>query len=282
MAKETSPGDKAQRASVEQAKQARRDTLQSSDFPNESADVGKLHEPIMREKREPRDGYEPVPLWLVGICFALIFWGGWYLAWYSGGFRGDVLDERPSFGAVAVADSDGPIDPLVLGEKLYTGRCVSCHQQNGQGIAGQYPPLVQSEWVLTNPQRLKRILLHGLEGPITVAGASYNGNMPAFGKVLDDAKIAAVLTYVRNSWGNEAEPLTAESMAATRTATSDRSAPWTAAELLAVTSADYATPPEPKSESEPDPATEPTTEPAPGPAPEKAEAPTDDAPDGSP
>ena len=57
----------------------------------------------MREKREPRDGYEPVPIWLICVFFALIFWGGWYLAWYSGGFRKDVLDERPSFGQLASA-----------------------------------------------------------------------------------------------------------------------------------------------------------------------------------
>ena len=216
----------------------------SVDNPPEFADVGKLHEPIMREKREPRDGYEPVPIWLIGVFFALIFWGGWYLAWYSGGFRRDVLDERPKFGQLGSATRDQPTDPMQLGEKIFGGRCVSCHQQNGQGVAEQYPPLVGSQWVLENPQRLKRILLHGLQGRITVQGSTYNGNMPAFAKVLDDEKIAAVLTYIRNSWGNGAEPISAESLAATRQATADRTAPWTAEELSSITQLDY-TPPTP-------------------------------------
>ena len=210
------------------------DSIVTADKSPELADVGRLHEPIMREKREPRDGYEPVPLWLIGLYFALIFWAGWYLAWYSGGFRADVLDERPNFGPLAAADSGQPVDPMVLGEKLFGGRCVSCHQQHGKGVPGQYPPLVGSRWVLENPQQLKRILLHGLAGPVTVLGATYNGNMPAFGKVFSDAKLAAVLTYIRGSWSNDAAPIALESVAATRAATADRTTPWTAAELASI------------------------------------------------
>lgn len=215
----------------------------------EAHDVNQLHAPIMREKTEPRDGYEPVPLWLIAVFGALLFWGGWYLATYSGGWRGDVLDHDPAarFAAIGAAPA-AEVDPVALGEKLYRQRCVSCHQADGEGVAGQYPPLAGSEWVLEHEQRLKRILLHGLEGPIQVRGRTYNGAMPAFAQ-LKDEQIAAVLTYIRQAWGNDAGPISPEAIAATRQATQGRAAPWSASELLAITEPD-APPAEPPSEQE--------------------------------
>jgi mono/diheme cytochrome c family protein len=205
--------------------------------------VSLLHSPILRERSEPRDGYEPVPLWLAGLFGVLLFWGGWYLSEYSGGWDGANLDPRPEARFAGAVVDKGPVDPMELGKKLFTAHCVSCHQQSGQGVAGQYPPLVGSPWVLENPQHLKRILLLGLQGEITVAGATYNGNMPAFGARLSDEQVGAVLTYIRNSWGNSAGPIPAESVAATRKAIEGRTAPWTAAELAAITAPDWTAPP---------------------------------------
>ncbi len=217
-----------------------------ADSDPETSDIHSMHAPIMREKIEPRDGHEPIPLWLVAMFGILLFWGGWYLAQYSGGWRADILDPHPEarFAHLAGGGEPEQVDPFVLGEKLYKANCVSCHQAQGQGVANQYPPLAGSEWVLEHPQRLKRILLQGLEGPIVVMGNSYNGNMPAFGQRLDDENIGAVLTYIRQAWENEASAISPESVAATRTATQDRTAPWSAEELIALTEPDYVEPAE--------------------------------------
>jgi mono/diheme cytochrome c family protein len=118
------------------------------------------------------------------------------------------------------------------GAQLYQ-RCATCHQANGQGITGAFPPLAGSEWVTGKPDAAIRILLHGVQGEITVKGATYNSMMPAWGTAqpMTDAEAAAVLTYIRTSWGNKATPVTAAQVAAARTATKGRSAPWTAKEL---------------------------------------------------
>jgi mono/diheme cytochrome c family protein len=206
-------------------------------------DIEKLHAPILRERAEPRDGYEAVPLWLIVLCGVLLFWGGWYLAEYSGGFRPDVIDPRPEARFPGQGAAAAPPDPVALGRKLFTANCVSCHQQGGQGVPGQYPPLAGSEWVLGSPARLKRILLHGLSGEVVVGGATYNGNMAAFGARLNDERIAALLTFLRQEWGNDAEAISPESVAATRAATQARRQPWSASELLAVEEPDYVPPP---------------------------------------
>jgi len=205
--------------------------------------VSLLHSPILRERSEPRDGYEPVPLWLAGLFGVLLFWGGWYLSEYSGGWSGANLDPRPEARFATAAAQKGPVDPMVLGKKLFTANCVSCHQQSGLGVEGQYPPLAGSPWVLGEPFRIKRILLLGLHGEIVVEGKTFNGNMPPFGARLKDEQIAAVLTYVRNSWGNVASPIQPESVAATRAAVGARTEPWTVGELTAITTPDWTPPP---------------------------------------
>ncbi len=192
-------------------------------------DVQAMHAPIMRERAEPRDGYEPIhPVWAL-LFGAFLFWGGWYLGRYSGDFRVDVLDEKKSLGAAAVAAQ--PIDPVVLGERLYQGRCLACHQADGKGRPGQFPPLAGSEWVLGPPATLARIVLHGLQGKINVNGETYNGQMPGMASQLTDAQIAAVLTYIRQAWGNQADPVEGKVVAAARQATSARKTQWTVAEL---------------------------------------------------
>ncbi|MHC4847848.1 MAG: c-type cytochrome [Planctomycetota bacterium] len=211
---------------------------ESLDQDTEATDVQELHGPILRERGDPREGYEPVPMWFTALCGALVFWAGWYMSEFGGGGSPAVLDPRPEMRFPGGAGETKQIDPAALGKKLFTAQCVSCHQQSGMGVPDQYPPLVGSRWVTDHPARIKRILLHGLKGPITVSGKSYNGNMPAFGARMKDEHIAAILTYVRTAWGNAAEPIAAESVAATRAATADRRGEWTAAELEAVTEDD--------------------------------------------
>jgi mono/diheme cytochrome c family protein len=83
-------------------------------------------------------------------------------------------------------------------------------------------------------EKIARIVLHGLTGPVEVAGETYSGMMPPWGGVLKDPELAAVLTYIRSSWGNKATPVTAAKIASIRAATTARTTPWTAAELAAV------------------------------------------------
>jgi len=195
------------------------------------------HETHTGDKAAPGH-YHLLPLALLFVFSGLIFYAGTYLNRYSGHFSGKVFDERqvPTSGEVVAAK----IDPLVLGKKQYNLACVTCHMPNGLGLPGIYPPLAESEWVVGSEERLIAIVVHGLKGPITVKGNVYGAAaMPAFGQVpgsgynWNDEKIAAVLTYIRHEWGNDAAPITAERVAAFRNQTGARKE-WTEAELLAL------------------------------------------------
>jgi mono/diheme cytochrome c family protein len=128
--------------------------------------------------------------------------------------------------SVARAQSDG--------KQVFSTTCAACHQASGEGVPGVYPPLAGSEWVTGDEAKVVRILLHGVTGPIEVAGETFNSMMPPWGATLKDADIAAVLTYVRSSWGNKGAPVSAAKVASIRAATASRTTPWTAAELAAV------------------------------------------------
>ena len=108
------------------------------------------------------------------------------------------------------------------GAQVY-GSCSGCHQANGQGVPGAFPPLAEhaADLYTTDPDYLAQVVLFGLQGPITVDGAQYAGLMPAWAGQLSDAQIAAVLNYVLSSWGNEEavaeeEPYSAADIAAQR------------------------------------------------------------------
>ncbi|HMB93367.1 MAG TPA: cytochrome c [Rhodothermales bacterium] len=117
-----------------------------------------------------------------------------------------------------------------LGERVYGSYCITCHQPGGQGLPGTFPPLRQTTWVEGDKGRLIRLTLNGMKGPLTVHGATYEGIMPMHGFLSDD-QIAAVLTYVRSNFGNDADAITPEEVAAVRRA-NEREEPWTEAALL--------------------------------------------------
>jgi mono/diheme cytochrome c family protein len=121
------------------------------------------------------------------------------------------------------------VDLMAVGEQKYAQVCASCHMPNGLGQEGNIPPLAGSEWVLGDPRVPISIALHGLQGPITVQGKGYDAMMQPWG-MLPDADLAAVVTYVRASWGNNASPVTAEQVAELRASAGARAA-WTADEL---------------------------------------------------
>jgi mono/diheme cytochrome c family protein len=123
------------------------------------------------------------------------------------------------------------------GAEIYNreGHCATCHQQDGKGLphAG-FPPLDKSKWVTGSTERLIKLTLHGLHGPITVKGKEYPGHVPmtAFKDVLNDAEIAAVLTFIRNTFDNKAPIVSAEEVAAVREATKDKEGFYIPEELL--------------------------------------------------
>lgn len=118
------------------------------------------------------------------------------------------------------------------GHKLYAAACASCHQVSGRGEPGKAPPLQGSAWVLGPPERLVRILLHGLQGELEREGRRWDLEMPSV--PLGDSSLAALLTYLRREWGHGAEPVDAAAVAAERKLTRERDEPWTVAELEAL------------------------------------------------
>jgi mono/diheme cytochrome c family protein len=200
---------------------------------HEEVDIQQMHAPILREQNEPREGFEPIqPAWTI-VFGLIVFVSGYYLATYNGDFRGDVFNENRAEGTAS--QQPKPVDQAVLGQRLFAGKCVACHQPDGKGRPGQFPPLAQSEWLLGPPEVPVRILLFGLQGDLTVAGQHFNGNMPAFGDQLKDEQIAAVLTHVRQEWGNQADPIPVELVTQLRKA-DQRKQPWTAEVLKAAPS----------------------------------------------
>lgn len=122
------------------------------------------------------------------------------------------------------------------GAEIYRreGHCVTCHQDDGNGLpAAQFPPLRETRWVQGDPERLIKLTLHGLLGPIEVRGVKYAGQVPMTPfKALTDEEVASVLTYVRNAFENEASPIRPEQVRSVREATVDRAGFYSPAELL--------------------------------------------------
>lgn len=100
------------------------------------------------------------------------------------------------------------------GAKIYTTNCSSCHQATGQGVAGTFPPLAGSPLVTGDSKKTIGIVKNGLNGKVEVKGHTYNGMMPAWGQQLSDNDIAAVVTYIRSSWGNKASAVTVDEVKA--------------------------------------------------------------------
>ncbi len=185
------------------------------------------HEKLLGRKPDDGAHYKMLPLVLLFVFSGLIFYAGTYLNHYSARYDASVFDENGKSTKVQVVVAK--IDPMVLGKKNFELVCATCHQPTGLGLPGTYPPLAGSEWATGSEERVIRIVLYGLKGPITVEGKTYNAAaMPVFGKVAgsgynwSDDKIAAVLTYVRASFGNTAGPITPEQVAAIHAKEGDR------------------------------------------------------------
>src|SRR5437879_1630472 len=125
---------------------------QGTDY-GETADVQQVHAAIQREKREPRVGLEPLSIWLIAVYGLAVFFGGAYLGRYSGNFSGDGLDPlggpppAKKTAAGGGAEQQAELSPADRGKKIFAANCQTCHQANGLGVPGQYPPLAGSEYV---------------------------------------------------------------------------------------------------------------------------------------
>lgn len=196
-----------------------------------------VHEKILGQQPDEKAHYRLAPLIVLFTFSGLIFFSGTYLGRFSGYFHPLVFNENSPPPAAKKAGATGPKTPeqmFQIGQGVYAQVCLSCHQPTGLGLPPAFPPLAGSEWVVGSEERLVRIILHGLQGPIKVKGVEYNSVMPAAGPGsgfnLNTEKVAAVATYVRKQWGNDAAPVTQAKVDEIRGKEGNRGA-WTAAEL---------------------------------------------------
>lgn len=195
------------------------------------------HDHHQNEGGDGQASSAPLSPWIVGGFMLSLFLGGLYLAFNSGGFRSDVYESNAVSWAGGGVQASAPVDPKVVGKRLYSQNCVVCHQANGQGVAGQFPPLAGSEWVNGSAKHgenhLVLLMLHGHQGPMNVMGGVYNNAMPQWKQLTDD-QIAAVLTYIRSDWGNNAPAIEPSFVAGVRSEHKDQTDPWTQAQLMAM------------------------------------------------
>jgi mono/diheme cytochrome c family protein len=120
------------------------------------------------------------------------------------------------------------LDAYIKGKLVYEGKaiCMGCHGMDGEGLLNLGPPLAGSDWAMGDVDRLIKVLLHGLQGPIVVSGKTYapQAVMPGLGSnpTITDNDIANVITYIRNAWGNRADAVKDKTVTGIRKETSSR------------------------------------------------------------
>jgi len=159
-------------------------------------------------------------MWIIVVTLLLLFLGFVFFDRHSGWF-----DERV-YAPYATAEQldnaqpkSGAAAQMAAGKRNFEMFCGACHGTDGMGKPGQAPPLAGSEWVIAAGfHRLAQIPLDGLNGNLQVEGKDWNLNMAPMGAALSDADLAAVLTYIRSSWGNKAGAVSADDVKAIRAA----------------------------------------------------------------
>lgn len=181
-----------------------------------------------RENPEPEEGLRKTPMIVLLWIAILIVWGVGYYAYNIGK---PLLggDSRSAPELRTSTEGDGT-DSGINGKTVFSAQCAACHQANGQGIPGTFPPLAGSKWVVAPPNIPIAIVHDGLQAPIDVKGQTYEGMMPAFKDTLSNDEIAAVLSYVRQEWGNQAGPITGKQVEEHQARVGERG-PWSASEL---------------------------------------------------
>ncbi|MDO9404860.1 MAG: c-type cytochrome [Polaromonas sp.] len=176
-----------------------------------------------REHPEPVEASEPIPWGMLLLAAALVVFSACYIAvsaldapasWGDGREEGELSAKR-----------DGPTGPD--GASLYRNFCAACHQAQGQGIPGTFPPLAGSEWVNGRDTTMAAIVMQGVSGPLGVGNVTYDGVMPGFRDRLGDAEAAALFTFIRSQWGNTGGAVSKQAVATTRELHAARTTPFT-------------------------------------------------------
>ncbi len=183
-----------------------------------------------RELADPDERVRPLPWFFTMFLGAMGMWGAFYIVATPSGEASAYGDQR-TVSTLRPAVVAAGAAPAVDGKQLFGAKCAACHQASGLGVAGVFPPLAASEWVLGSEKVLTGILLQGINGEIQVKGVAYKGVMPAFG-TLTDEEIAAVMSYIRSEWGNTGAPVSAATVKSQREATKGQTAPWAGGEAL--------------------------------------------------
>jgi mono/diheme cytochrome c family protein len=179
-----------------------------------------------RENPDPEEAGNPIPRWVLGLAVLLALGCVSYILRVNASIATENGDQRTVSDLRQQAKPAGGGAPAVDGAAIFSARCAACHQATGAGLPGVFPPLAGSNWVNGRDTTVIQIVLHGIQGSLTVNGVTYNGAMPTFGAQLSDAEIAAVLTHVRSHWGNTAGAVRAQLVTAQRAATAQRNEPW--------------------------------------------------------
>lgn len=205
----------------------------------DSTDLDRLHSAVKREKEDLAPESQPAPLWAMFLLMLVAIIAGGQLGPMTGSFSFNVSNPFAAAGGgdprPGGAGAGAALDPFAMAMKKGSSGyavCGGCHQGNGGGLPGQFPPLAKSDYVLGGTERLIRIVQHGLTGPVTVNGQGFNppGGMQPFGATMSSQDLANVLTFVRNSWGNEASMITKEMVQKVRDE-EKRATQWTVTEL---------------------------------------------------
>lgn len=183
-----------------------------------------------RENDDPDEGIRPLPWFLVMFLGAMAMWGAFYIYITPSGEDSAYGDQR-TVATLRPPEAVAGAAPKADGKQLFGSKCAACHQATGQGVAGVFPPLAGSEWVMGDEKVLVNILLHGVEGVMQVKGVDYKGAMPAW-HTMSDEELAAIMTYIRSDWGNTAPAIKAETVKAQREATKARTGPYAGGQEL--------------------------------------------------
>ncbi|MGD1088243.1 MAG: cytochrome c [Verrucomicrobiota bacterium] len=182
----------------------------------------------------PAPERSPLPMWILMLTLTLLYLGAVYFDHHGGWFDAQVYAPYTSPEELdAYQPKSGAAAMMSRGKQVFEQVCGICHGNDGLGKPGQAPPLAGSEWVNAKGiQRLAHIPLTGLTGDVQVEGKDWNMSMAPMGAALSDSDLAAVLSYVRGSWGNKGGQVTPDDVKAVRAKLGTHPLPMSGAQMM--------------------------------------------------